>query len=265
MENIPTTITELSRLLDVDVEALKRITESAPNQYRPYFKNKNGKKRLIEPPNEELNAIQKKLNKKLFQRFNVNSKICARCHRSMKDALLPHLKQPVVVTLDLKDFFPSIITWHLKTKFKDLGFAAEVSKALIKLTTYRSRLPQGAPTSPVLAQIYVSDFIDNLCLYVNKIPNINITVYVDDIIMSGPNGIQNSITGIMKMARRYSLKIHPEKIRIMKDQTHQKALGVYLNPLRVSPEFKTRLANAKEMNELRKYKGMLAFKKFIEG
>ena len=56
-------------------------------------------------------------------------------------------------TTDLKDFFPSITNKEVYEMFVGEGFSHEVSSLLTKLTTYKGKIPQGAPTSSTLANL----------------------------------------------------------------------------------------------------------------
>src|SRR5690606_10788268 len=56
-------------------------------------------------------------------------------------------------TTDLKDFFPSITNKAVNEMFVSQGFSHKVSGLLTKLTTYKGKIPQGAPTSSTLANL----------------------------------------------------------------------------------------------------------------
>ncbi len=60
-----------------------------------------------------------------------------------------HLGQSCVVTLDVKDFFTSVRYYIVYRMIRhELGMGRDVARLLTRLTTFRSYLPQGAPTSP---------------------------------------------------------------------------------------------------------------------
>ena len=76
----------------------------------------------------------------------------------------PHQGAAIVVKLDLKDFFPTVHYRRVRGLFQWLGYNADVANTLAGLTTYRPKLedgtvlwpgvlPQGAPTSPALANL----------------------------------------------------------------------------------------------------------------
>lgn len=142
--------------------------------YTPrWVAKRGGRFRLIEVPKPRLKAVQRRVLHELLDRIP--------CHpaahgflagRSVRTFAEPHVGRAVVWRLDLKDFFPSVRPSKVHATFAAAGYPVPVARALTGLCTtclpadvpapdpgtaagvYRARhLPQGAPTSPALANL----------------------------------------------------------------------------------------------------------------
>jgi hypothetical protein len=75
--------------------------------------------------------------------------------RSFVDNAKLHVGASYVLNIDVKDFFPSIGILQVRKMFKALGYRDAVALTLAEIATYNGVLPQGAPTSPSLANMYM--------------------------------------------------------------------------------------------------------------
>ena len=66
---------------------------------------------------------------------------------------MAHVGRRFVVRLDIKDFFPSIGLGAVESVFRPFGYKPDVVNLLSRLTLLNGKLPQGAPTSPYLANL----------------------------------------------------------------------------------------------------------------
>lgn len=124
-----------------------------------------GGTRRIAAPRTPLRKVQRKILDEILAKLPVHDA----CHgfvpgRSTVTNAKPHVGAAIVIKLDLKDFFPTVHYRRVKGLFTHLGYSEEVAAALAGLTTYRPKLangtvvwpgmlPQGAPTSPALANL----------------------------------------------------------------------------------------------------------------
>jgi hypothetical protein len=144
----------------------------------------NRRARLLEVPRGRLKAIQRRLAREILNRIPAHDAVHSyRPGRSIATYLAPHAGKRLVLHLDLRCFFPSVRGSRVHALFRKAGYPAEVARLLTGLCTntvpddvwgalpaeQRRReaggvaarlrvphLPQGAPTSPALA---------NLCAY----------------------------------------------------------------------------------------------------
>lgn len=118
-------------------------------------KNYKGE-RLIAAPNEKLKQIQRNLADILL--FIFKPKKCVHAFVKNKNIVTnarPHLKAHHILRLDLKDFFPSIHFGRVRNLFEaePFNFPREVSTTIARICCYKSTLPQGAPTSPIISNM----------------------------------------------------------------------------------------------------------------
>ena len=94
-----------------------------------------------------------------------------------------HQARPYLLNIDLKNFFGSISRSRIYGLLIALGLEDEVAEALCVMCTTRNQLPQGAPTSPVLANM-VCFRLDREIMIFAKEHRIKYTRYADDISFS---------------------------------------------------------------------------------
>ena len=91
-----------------------------------------------------------------------------------------------------------------------LGFSADVAHILTKLSTRNGEIPQGVPTSTLLANIVfwpIGIKISNLA----KVNDIKFTIYVDDMTLSSPSDFKNLIPHFMQILKDGGFQISHKK------------------------------------------------------
>jgi len=153
---------DISSLLDVDYPRLMYHLYVLPrdSRYKEFtIPKKSGGVRSITAPVTPLKIIQRKLNQVLQAvyrpRFSVHG--FAR-KKSVSTNALEHSRQRYVFNIDLKDFFPSINFGRVRGLFMSEPFnlCPEVATTLAQICCYDGKLPQGAPTSPVISNMICS-------------------------------------------------------------------------------------------------------------
>ena len=183
----------LSLLLGCKIQFLYKITNN--------LNKHNGKMRAITEPYSDLKNIQQWILVNILQKMPVS--IYAKAYisnTSLKSNVRFHVKQPVIIKLDVQDFFPSIHQISLVRLFRKYGYELNLSRMLSRLCTYEGVLPQGAPTSPYISNLYCRRIDNRIGKYITN-AGFRYTRYSDDITISG-NISDNQIGTIILFCKK---------------------------------------------------------------
>jgi len=241
------TIEQLAERLGLSARSLRELASKAPGQYseRPMPK-KNGGHRMIEEPCPSLKALQQELLKVLLHYLPVHPALFGGPRTSIKLAVAEHVHRPLVVTLDIKDFFPSVKSQQIRKSFLRFGSSHDLAGLLTRLVSHSQHLPQGAPTSPCIGRLVLHRFATELTNLLKGVhAKCAVSIYVDDITISGPEGIQKLIPVIYKMLERHGFQAKKEKTQVMAHDDEQVSLNIRLNR-----RIEARTEYLKEIDEL---------------
>lgn len=163
--------------------------------------------------------------------------------RSVKTAVAPHCGRAVLVTLDLAGWFPSITLLRVARVFACSAhrpccrYPDDVALALAQLCCWRNPqgeyvLPQGACTSPALANLVVAP-MDERISGLAAIDGCRYTRYADDLILSygtSPSPVSSMILAVERAVEASGFHVNLSKTRVMyAGINRQEALGLLLN------------------------------------
>jgi RNA-directed DNA polymerase len=177
---------DLRAIFGSDFDRALRDLE-AGGAYRSFeIPKKSGGKRRIEAPRGPLHALQKELSVRLQSVHEPEPGSHGFVEgRSIVSNARCHIRRRWVLNVDLKDFFPSVTEARVRGLFRappfDLGH--EAAATLARLCCRNGSLPQGAPTSPVLANFAARQLDLELQSIALKY-NLAVTRYADDITLS---------------------------------------------------------------------------------
>jgi len=194
------TISDLVRHLGINesflCDLLNELRFDDTKLYRSWEEPKrSGGTRPIDAPKERLQFIQKRINKRILQRTQIHKAVFGAVRgKRLRDNLQLHVGKPMVANFDLEQFFSNITSGQVYKIFCAIGTAPDVARVLTRLTTLRGRLPQGAPTSPMLANV-VAGYGGRSCLDGRiegfcKKHRSDSGRWIDDIAISGPSYLQ---------------------------------------------------------------------------
>ena len=250
--NIPIiSLRDLEFRLGEDRITLRALAKKWRNEYDPFQQVKDpkpfqrvvkvGKSRNIDNPSKELKRVQKKILNRLLRPVKLPYFIFgAVSKRSVKEHAAEHLGQKCVVKMDVKGYYPSVTSKHVYSVwYRILGFSPAISKLLTELTTYEWHLPQGAPTSPALANLFLASIygpVLEACSEMSVVP----TSWVDDLIFSGERA-----RSVMELVRQTlaanGFKMSAKKSIILTGRDPKVITGVRLGAGRVrAPKDKLR-------------------------
>ena len=223
----------MSNVLGVKWKVLKSLIDNTEGMYHTfYISKKSGGKREIDTPNENLMFAQKKIKELILDNINIHESAYGFTkNKNIMDNAQVHLNQEMVLNIDLENFFPSITGKRIYYVFHDLcKYDKKVASCLTKLVTLNDKLPQGAPTSPVLSNI-VSYMLDIRLYNLAKKLEINYTRYADDITFSGgKNKVNNSLLKIVtKIIKENEFNLNENKTRFAGKGAKQEVTGLIVN------------------------------------
>ena len=228
-----------------------------PQQWHYFYKwtpKKSGGRRLVSAPKSRLKKLQRRVLSRILSRIPGHPAAHAYSNgRSMTTCLAPHVKQDVVLHLDLADFFPSIQAPLVRATFWNVGYTPAVANLLTGLCAeiipepvldgnhlreeeaarLRTRhLPQGAPTSPALSNLCAFRLDCRLHGLAEKC-GANYTRYADDLIFSGDDRFRRRLydfktfVGAILLDERFTLR--GRKTHILPASRSQQVGGLLVN------------------------------------
>ena len=148
---------------------------------------------------------------------------------SILDNARGHVGKDFVLNMDLQDFFPSITTPRVVGLFKSLGYSAPVSSALARLTTHRGQLPQGAPTSPDIANLIARRLDARLSGYCRR-AGWSYSRYCDDLTVSGTGPLGNRVLDVLRViVEDEGFRVNGSKTRVRRQGSQQLVTGLVVN------------------------------------
>ena len=153
---------------------------------KPFQRNLPRKNRLIDNPSDELKRVQRKIVRSLLAPLAAPDFLYGAVRgRSIRENAVVHHGAKVVVKMDIRNYYPTLTNDHVYRIWRcELGCSRDVANLLTRLTTYQRRLPQGAPTSSALANIYLASVYTPVHEQCEEL-GVKRSAFVDDLIFSG--------------------------------------------------------------------------------
>lgn len=231
-------LANIERLLKTDRIILRKIALKSGSYYDPYDEQEikaDGriKWRHIANPHEELKKIQRIIYNVMFKKKMLtlpDGIIGGISGKSIKDNSKPHIRQEMVVTIDIKDCYPRTThTMVFNVLRQEMGCGQKVAELLTKLTTLQRQLPQGAPTSNALCNLCLLPIFTEIKKYADE-NNIGFTLYVDDITISGKTiNVVAAIPFVITTIQKHGYSVSNKKIRKMPANMPQEVTGTIVN------------------------------------
>jgi hypothetical protein len=258
------TPTELQWFAELKGLGYKKSNPMLRHYHYRVLAKQSGNIRLIEAPKPRLKEIQRRILNEILEKIPPHAAVHGFVKmRSIKTFAAPHAGTRVVLRMDLRDFFPSFIRARIQSMFRTMGYPESVADLLGGLCTtitprdiwtraafgedsfhlwesrwetqavyFQPHLPQGAPTSPALA---------NLCAYrldcrlagLAEAAGATYTRYADDLAFSGGEDFERRIERfslhVAAIALEEGFKVHHRKTRIMRQGVCQHLAGIVIN------------------------------------
>lgn len=220
----------------------------------------SGHVRLIEVPKPRLKDLQRQILFHILKEIPPHPSVHGFVRgRSIKSFVAPHVGRRCVLRMDLRDFFPSFPAARIAAFFRTAGYPDAVAHVLAGICTNaapaslwirhrkgitptvlrdardlysRPHLPQGAATSPALA---------NLCTYrldcrlsgLAEATGVSYTRYADDLAFSGDYEFERRAerfsTHVAEILLEEGFSVSHRKTRIMRSGVRQHLAGLVTN------------------------------------
>lgn len=237
---------DLAKAIDIPLKTLTYIlyVKGVNNYYTSFMiDKKNGTQRLIEAPQKELKQVQVALEK-LLMAEQVKVWKEKDIHPNLSHAFIKkkgiisnasiHRNKRFVLNLDLKDFFYSFHFGRVRGFFlknRDFACSEEVATVIAQLCCYNGRLPQGAPTSPVITNL-IFQIVDWKILLLAKKYKVDYTRYADDLTFSTNIKTFDEdefIAELRKIIEYTGFQINEHKTRLSFKDSRQEVTGLVVN------------------------------------
>lgn len=220
----------LARRLGVTRAVLEAFTPKYHQFTRP---KRSGGVRTITAPDDETKRLQRRMLRRLLDGLKAHpAALGYRKGASIVTHAQRHAKQPVVVKLDVVDFFPSTSAKRIERWWRRIGWNRAAAKLLTRLVTHDGGLPQGAPTSPALSNL-VNFYVDvQLTAYARRMGarlsgakrpvEVRYSRYADDLTFSVSFEPRHRVRERSKLPRRFVemarriLKVHGYRLHLTK-------------------------------------------------
>lgn len=237
-----------------DARSLERtVADEELRHYRcTWVAKPGGGARLLERPKPRLKAIQRQILDEVLGPIPAHEAAHGFVRgRSVMTGARPHVGQRVVVRLDLESFFPTIRGGRVFGILRAVGYPEPVAHALTGLTTtvvpmaaWRAapagtswhlgralatpHLPQGAPTSPALANL-AAHRLDRRLAGLAVTFGAAYTRYADDLAFSGDGQLERLIPGARDIAEDEGFRLNEAKTTVRRRHQRQRVAGVVVN------------------------------------
>lgn len=238
-----TLVERISSDLGLSVNYVNLVARTASHRYKTYgIPKKTGGVRTIEHPARELKLLQRWLVRNLFAGIPVHKAASAyKRGSSIYRNATQHKARNFILKVDFKDFFPSI-------RGDDVARLLDANRTLLRswiitpfdieivrgLVCRNDRLTIGAPSSPLLSNLVMSDFDEKWATLCRE-KHVVYTRYADDLYFSTSerNVLERILADLredLKHRRHPVLQINEQKTVFTSRKRRRLVTGLVLTP-----------------------------------
>ena len=245
-----------------DLKSLGNKLRNAQLQHYHYriLPKRSGGIRLTEIPKPWLKELQRRVLSGILDRIPVHAAVHGFVKgRSIATFAAPHAGKRMLLRLDFEDFFPAFPGARVQALFRTLGYPESVADRLGGIATNevprdfwkarpsevpaerwneshilysRPHLPQGAPTSPALANL-MAYRLDCRLSGLARSAGAVYTRYADDMAFSGDAELERCVgrftAHVAAIALEEGFAVNHHKTRIMRRGVRQQLAGIVIN------------------------------------
>lgn len=239
---------ELADCLSIPRSKLTHILYvKKPDSYYTTFEipKRNGETRTICAPSGDLKILQVKLStilwlyqKSIWEEKGIKPNVshAFEKEKSIITNARIHRNKRFVLNLDLENFFDCFHFGRVQGYFEKNNYFKlphDVAVILAQLTCYQGRLPQGAPSSPIITNL-ICQSLDTYLLRVAKKYKLDYTRYADDLTFSTNDRhfVENQeefLAEANAAIKRAGFSINEKKTRLQFKDSRQEVTGLIVN------------------------------------
>lgn len=207
-DEIKKLIIEYQKNQDDFVNAFTITTHKKRKKDREIIAYKHGDSNGI-----SLRRVHTELLGKLEKSYKSNSRSFAyktgmNCHKAVKE----HLKSNFFIKTDIKSFFETISLDYFKEICPEIINAKLCNQIsfndVLTICFYKNHLPLGYVTSPIISDIYLSKFDNEISEYLKDKKFLHYSRYSDDILISSEGKTFTDLEELFEIIKRELKKVH---------------------------------------------------------
>ena len=239
----------------------RRARPGRLHHYRYEWRVRPGRTpRLLEAPGDRLKAVQRRLLDGVLALIPQHDAAHGFVPgRSAVTGAERHTGAAIVISLDLASFFASVTATRIYGALRQVGLPESVAHSMTGITTHAvpswatarmppggtvderfalrralasPHLPQGAPSSPTLANLAVRRLDSRLAGWADA-AGAEYTRYADDLTFSGDAGLARRadafVRGAIRIVEDQGYQVNPRKTRVRGASTRQAVTGIVVN------------------------------------
>ena len=236
------TLDELSEQLRLSTRLLYCLSMNTDRYYKiKSITKRNGGSREISIPSYTLHIVQRWILKEILNKITSSDRAMA--YRKGKDFghkqnAFYHAHTLYGLSLDLKDFFPSISANKVYTIFSNLGYNNFAATILTNLCTLNGQLPQGSTCSPAISNI-VCITLDKRLIGLCEKRSIRYSRYADDMYFSCDDKtlLKKTAPIITKIIEDEDFVINEKKTHFHTPSNKKQITGITVIPTSIEDSF----------------------------
>jgi RNA-directed DNA polymerase len=237
---------ELALYLGISPRLVSHMVTHAKKYYTSFqIKKKNGDPRIITAPRVFLKTIQRYILDCILSPLPLHPAATGfRRGFNCSMGAGQHVGCRFLWNIDIANFFPSITQKQITSVFESIGYPSSAAYFLSGLCCLEKRLPQGAPTSPALANLAVTS-LDKALSTMSEKAGINYTRYADDLSFSSNNPLSQAFRKkVIAAIHKVGFKLQRRKTRLMGPKIRREVTGLTVNDRVSIPRFRRRQLRA---------------------
>ena len=248
MSNYDEARKEVAKLINIELRVITYVLYKIgiEESYKSFeIPKKAGGTRVIDSPNKQLKRIQRQLGKKIYdihKNYIDQKRIASNISHGFEtgkgiitNARIHKIKK-YLLNIDIANFFSSINFGRVQgyfNKSQEFMFSKEVSTIISQLVCYAKKLPQGAPTSPIISNL-IFNIVDLRILSLAKKYRLSYTRYADDMSFSTNNRSFKTdyiefIKELKVLLKNSGFDINESKTRLEYYSSRQEVTGLTVN------------------------------------